>query len=80
AAVDLSPDGAFDEDEMVIRLTLVRARNAMGQRELAREAVTASLRRLDQLAAKIVDPAARASFLGNVGVHRALAELGRSIA
>jgi len=74
AALGLTADAGFDEDELFIRLTLVVVRARSGDRSGARDAAQAGVARLAHLAAKISDPSARASFLQNVPEHRAIAE------
>ncbi len=79
AAAGLSAEGAFNEDEMFIRLTQARVRRAAGDHAASLEAARAATTRLLHLAQKIVDPGARASFLASVPDHRQLTELARAV-
>ncbi|NUO53224.1 MAG: protein kinase [Polyangiaceae bacterium] len=79
AAAGLSPDGAFDECEMFIRLTHARACRLRGDMEAAKSIALAARDRLDRLAGKIQDPSLRASFVGAVPEHTRILKLaGRS--
>ncbi len=79
AAAGLSPDGAFDECEMFIRLTHARACRLRGDMEAAKSIATLARERLDRLAEKIQDPTLRASFVGSVPEHTRILKLaGRS--
>jgi eukaryotic-like serine/threonine-protein kinase len=79
AAAGLSPEGAFDECEMFIRLTHARACRLRGDMDAAKSIALAARDRLDRLAAKIEDPSLRASFVGSVPEHTRILKLaGRS--
>jgi len=68
-AMDILEHHGVDEGESHIRLTWARALAQVGRIRDARVALMAARRRLDDRAARISDPAVRASFLDHVIVN-----------
>jgi eukaryotic-like serine/threonine-protein kinase len=58
--------GGLDEGEALVRLVHAEALDAVGDHDAARAAIASARERLDEVAAKIADPAWRASFLTRV--------------
>jgi eukaryotic-like serine/threonine-protein kinase len=70
--------GQVDEGEALVRLVLAEALEAKGLHEEARTAIGAARERLLARAAKLTEPAWRASFLERVAENRLTLELSRS--
>jgi tetratricopeptide (TPR) repeat protein len=64
--------GGLEEGESLLRLVHVEALEACGERDLAREALAQARARVHDRASRIVDPAARESFLTRVPANARL--------
>ncbi|HWO26111.1 MAG TPA: protein kinase [Kofleriaceae bacterium] len=75
----LEPLGGLEEGEALVRLVFAEALDAIGERAAARAALSAAAERLLARAARIDDPAWRASFLEEVPENARTLELARQL-
>jgi hypothetical protein len=79
AHVALEAQDAVEEGDALVRLMLAETLIAVGDHEAGTAATRAAADRLLERAAKISDPAWRASFLENIPEHARTIELARRL-